>query len=70
MPCWLLNNFYFFDFVCMHIFSPVATAERSFSKLNILETFLLTSISQLRLIGLAIISIEQDFFDAFDILIY
>jgi len=37
----------------------VATAERSFSKLKIIKTYLRSTMSQERLDGLAIISIEQ-----------
>ncbi|XP_026458454.1 uncharacterized protein LOC113358959 [Papaver somniferum] len=45
----------------------VASAERSFSKLNILKSFLRTTMAQERLNGLAMISIEHGFFDDVDI---
>jgi len=38
----------------------VATAERSFSKLKIIKTYLRSTMSQERLAGLAIISIEDE----------
>ena len=43
--------------MCMTV--PVATAERSFSKLKLIKNFLGSSISQERLSGLALLSIEN-----------
>ncbi|XP_026430017.1 zinc finger MYM-type protein 1-like [Papaver somniferum] len=45
----------------------VASAERSFSKLNILKSFLRTTMAQERLNGLAMISIEHSLLDDVDI---
>ena len=44
----------------------VASAERSFSKLKLLKTYLRSTISQERLNGLAIISIESEILDTMD----
>ncbi len=41
----------------------VASAERSFSKLKLIKTYLRTTMSQERLSGLAMISIENEFLD-------
>ena len=41
----------------------VALAERSFSKLKLIKTYLRTTMSQDRLSGLAMISIENEFLD-------
>jgi hypothetical protein len=41
----------------------VASAERSFSKLKLIKTYLWTTISQERLSGLAMISIENEYLD-------
>jgi hypothetical protein len=38
----------------------VATSERSFSKLKLIKNYLRSSVEQMRLSGLAIISIERD----------
>lgn len=45
----------------------VASAERSFSKLKLLKTYLRSSMSQERLNGLAILSIEKDMLENVDI---
>ena len=44
----------------------VASAERSFSKLKLIKTYLRSTISQERLNGLAMISIEQDMLKTID----
>ena len=44
----------------MTLLVTVATAERSFSKLKIIKTYLRSTMSQERLDGLAIISIEHE----------
>ncbi|CAN6584094.1 unnamed protein product [Malus baccata var. baccata] len=44
----------------------VASAERSFSKLKLLKSYLLSTMLQERLNGLALISIESDFLDKID----
>ena len=41
----------------------VASAERSFSKLKLIKTYLWTTMSQERLSGLAMISIEKEYLD-------
>jgi hypothetical protein len=41
----------------------VASAEMSFSKLKLIKTYLLTTMSQERLSGLAMISIENEYLD-------
>jgi hypothetical protein len=41
----------------------VASAERSFSKLKLIKTYLRTTMSQERLNGLAMISIENEYLD-------
>jgi hypothetical protein len=41
----------------------IASAERSFSKLKLIKTYLRTTISQERLSGLAMISIENEYLD-------
>ncbi|KAI3729948.1 hypothetical protein L6452_18621 [Arctium lappa] len=45
----------------------VASAERSFSKLKLLKTYLRSSMSQERLNGLAILCIEKDILDSIDL---
>ncbi|XP_020258942.1 zinc finger MYM-type protein 1-like [Asparagus officinalis] len=45
----------------------VASAERSFSKLKLLKSYLRSTMSQERLNGLALISIENDFIDKIDV---
>lgn len=45
----------------------VASAERSFSKLKLLKTYLRSSMSQERLNGLAILSIEKDVVEKIDV---
>ncbi|KAK8303276.1 hypothetical protein V6Z11_D04G140000 [Gossypium hirsutum] len=45
----------------------VASAKRSFSKLNLIKTYLRLSMSQERLNGLAILSIEKDFLENIDV---
>lgn len=42
----------------------VASAERSFSKLKLIKTYLRTTMSQERLSGLAMISIEKGYLDS------
>ena len=44
----------------------VASAERSFSKLKLLKTYLRSTMTQERLNGLAILSIESEFFRNLD----
>ncbi|KAF5814012.1 putative HAT dimerization domain-containing protein [Helianthus annuus] len=44
----------------------VASAERSFSKLKLLKTYLRSTMSQERLNGLATISIESEILDTMD----
>ena len=41
----------------------VASAERSFSKLKLKKSYLRSTISQQRLNGLVLLSIEKDFFE-------
>ncbi|KYN41575.1 hypothetical protein ALC56_04040, partial [Trachymyrmex septentrionalis] len=43
----------------------VAHLEKSFSRLKLIKTYLRSSISQERLIGLALIAIEHDIYMAF-----
>ena len=45
----------------------VASAERSFSKLKLLKTYLRSSMSQERLNGLAMLCIEKDTLDGIDL---
>jgi hypothetical protein len=45
----------------------VASAERSFSKLKLLKNYLRLTISQERLNGLAMCSIEKDILDTIDL---
>lgn len=45
----------------------VATGERSFSKLKLIKTYLRSTISQERLVGLALISIEKELCDKLDV---
>jgi len=40
----------------------IASAERSFSKLKLIKSYLRSTMSQQRLKGLALLSIEKDFF--------
>ena len=45
----------------------VASAERSFSKLKLLKNYLRSTMSQERLVGLAICCIEKDVLDTIDL---
>ena len=44
----------------MRVHATIATAERSFSKLKLIKNFLRSSMSQKRLSGLALLSIENE----------
>ena len=46
---------------CLTIPVSVASGERSFSKLKLIKSYLRSTISQQRLKGLALLSIEKDF---------
>ena len=49
--------------ILLTILVTVASAERSFSKLKLIKTYLRTTMSQERLNGLAMISIENGYLD-------
>jgi hypothetical protein len=51
---------YSFFYILLTLPVTVAASERSFSKLKLIKNYLRSSVGQMRLSGLAVISIERD----------
>lgn len=52
--------------ICLSVAVSIATCERSFSKLNLIENFLRTSMGQNRLSDLSVLSIERGILESID----
>ena len=60
------SNTYIIFRIMLTISVSVASAERSFSKLKLIKSYLRSTMSQERLNGLAILSIEKEVLEEFD----